>query len=95
MYICLCNAVTDQDISDAVQSGAKTFSQVQSQLAVSTGCGRCEPMAQAQAQAAAEWWQPTSLLLGRREHQPPQRLCAQAALTVRTKARGAQARQRW
>lgn len=47
MYICLCNAVTDQDISDAVRSGAKTFSQVQSQLAVSTGCGRCEPMAQA------------------------------------------------
>ena len=46
MYICLCKAVTDHDIEASVLAGAQSLSQVQKQLAVSTGCGRCESAAQ-------------------------------------------------
>ena len=46
MYICLCKAVTDHDIEASVLAGAQSLSQVQEQLEVSTGCGRCESAAQ-------------------------------------------------
>jgi bacterioferritin-associated ferredoxin len=41
MYICLCKAITDNDIRDAVHSGAASLADVQHQLGVSTGCGTC------------------------------------------------------
>jgi bacterioferritin-associated ferredoxin len=46
VYICLCKAVTDHDIEAAVFAGANTLGQVQRELAVSTGCGRCANAAQ-------------------------------------------------
>ena len=46
VYICLCKAVTDHDIEAAVFAGAESLDQVQSQLPVSTGCGRCTRAAQ-------------------------------------------------
>lgn len=46
MYICLCKAVTDQDIEAAVIAGARTMREVQQSLAVSTGCGTCASAAQ-------------------------------------------------
>ena len=46
VYICLCKAVTDHDIEAAVFAGAETLGQVQRELAVSTGCGRCANAAQ-------------------------------------------------
>ena len=45
MYICLCNAVTDSDIAEAVQNGATDLSQLQNTLGVSTGCGTCQDAA--------------------------------------------------
>ncbi len=41
MYVCICNNVTERDIKDAVQNGARTLDCLASQLAVSTGCGQC------------------------------------------------------
>lgn len=41
MYICLCKAVTDNDIEAAVFNGAHSLAEVQKELEVSTGCGRC------------------------------------------------------
>lgn len=54
VYICLCKAVTDHDIEAAVFAGADTLGQVQRELAVSTGCGRCASAAQMVVDQALE-----------------------------------------
>jgi bacterioferritin-associated ferredoxin len=41
MYICICNAVTDRDIRQAVANGACSLECLQERLAVSTCCGQC------------------------------------------------------
>ena len=46
MYICICKAVSDQQILDKVSSGAEDISTIQKLLGVGTGCGICKEMAQ-------------------------------------------------
>lgn len=47
MYICLCNAITDAEIREAVQEeGITTFNELKQCLGVSMGCGKCAPYAQ-------------------------------------------------
>ena len=41
MYVCVCNAVTDRQIKDAVAEGADTLAKLQKCLPVSTCCGSC------------------------------------------------------
>lgn len=41
MYICICNAVTDRQIAEALSEGADTLAKLQKKLAVSTCCGSC------------------------------------------------------
>ena len=41
MYICICNAVTDRDIVQAVHNGAQTLRQLRHELGVAAECGRC------------------------------------------------------
>ena len=41
MYICICNAITDSQIKQAVADGATTLADLQFELGVATGCGRC------------------------------------------------------
>ena len=41
MYVCLCQGVTDQDISDAVSAGAQSLADIQRELGAATGCGTC------------------------------------------------------
>lgn len=41
MYVCICNNVTENDIEQAVQDGARTLDCLASTLAVSTCCGQC------------------------------------------------------
>lgn len=41
MFVCLCKAVTDHQIADAVDTGVTSFEDMQSHLAVSTVCGGC------------------------------------------------------
>ncbi len=41
MYVCLCKAVTDRQIRDAINGGASSFADVRRHLGVSTGCGKC------------------------------------------------------
>lgn len=45
MYVCICNAVTDQDIRDAYDDGARTMRALQTETGVATCCGRCGPAA--------------------------------------------------
>lgn len=41
MYICVCNAVTEQDIRDEMDNGAKSLKKIQKNLCVGANCGRC------------------------------------------------------
>lgn len=45
MYVCICNAVTDHDIADAVKDGLRTMEQLEESLLVSTCCGKCRDAA--------------------------------------------------
>ena len=41
MYVCICNAITDNEIRQAVELGACSFRQISDQLGVATCCGKC------------------------------------------------------
>jgi len=41
MYVCLCKAVTDSDIHNAVNGGVRTMRQLARQTGCSSNCGRC------------------------------------------------------
>ncbi|HUN26189.1 MAG TPA: (2Fe-2S)-binding protein [Steroidobacteraceae bacterium] len=45
MYVCICNAVTDREIREAVEGGARSLSEVQCRLPVASCCGGCEETA--------------------------------------------------
>ena len=45
MYICVCNAITEDDIKQAVDDGASSFGCLQQSLGVSTCCGQCKDKA--------------------------------------------------
>lgn len=44
MYVCLCKAITDSHIKDAVYGGATTVKQVRQQLGIMSQCGKCGVM---------------------------------------------------
>jgi bacterioferritin-associated ferredoxin len=41
MFICICNAVTDNQIKSALDNGAKTMSDLHKSLSVGSCCGKC------------------------------------------------------
>ena len=41
MYVCICNAVTDGEIRNAVVDGARSLADVKATLGVASCCGRC------------------------------------------------------
>jgi len=41
MYICICQAVTERQIHQASQNGARTLQDLRRDLGVSSECGRC------------------------------------------------------
>ncbi len=41
MYVCVCNAVTERDIAEAVRGGATTLRHLRRDLGVTAECGRC------------------------------------------------------
>lgn len=41
MYICICKQVTDQQITNAIESGADSLQAIQAELGASTECGNC------------------------------------------------------
>ncbi len=46
MYVCICNALTDQQILTATESGARTVEDAYRLLGVDINCGHCTCMAQ-------------------------------------------------
>ena len=45
MYICICNGVTDGQIREAAEQGARSVADLERCLGVAAGCGRCQPYA--------------------------------------------------
>ena len=41
MYVCVCQAVTDRQIREAAESGARTLKDLRRDLGVTRDCGRC------------------------------------------------------
>lgn len=41
MYVCVCKAVTERQIHEAAQGGARTLSDLRRELGVTIDCGRC------------------------------------------------------
>ncbi len=47
MYICICNALRDRDITRAVQGGATTVDEAYAACGTATACGQCREDAEA------------------------------------------------
>ena len=45
MYICLCHAITDTQIKEAVSQGDMSLADVKKRLGVADQCGKCAKMA--------------------------------------------------
>jgi bacterioferritin-associated ferredoxin len=45
VYVCLCNGITDSQIREAAQQGARSVRDLEQCLGVASGCGRCQPYA--------------------------------------------------
>ena len=45
MYVCICNAVTDRHIAQAVDEGALTVDDLQRKLSLGSQCGNCKSCA--------------------------------------------------
>jgi bacterioferritin-associated ferredoxin len=60
MYVCLCHAVTDRQIREAVVHGARTLFDVQCRLPVGGCCGRCMDAAHEVVQEELIRRQPTA-----------------------------------
>lgn len=41
MYVCICQAVTDRQITEAVRQGARSVKDLRRDLGVTAECGRC------------------------------------------------------
>lgn len=41
MYVCICHAVNDKQIKEAVGAGATSMRDLAKQLSVGTKCGKC------------------------------------------------------
>lgn len=45
MFVCLCHAITDTQIQEAVSQGDMSLSDVKKRLGVASQCGKCAKMA--------------------------------------------------
>ncbi len=52
MYVCICHAVTENDIEQAVHQGASEMHHLQAMLNVASCCGACSDEARACMQQA-------------------------------------------
>ncbi|CAM5206415.1 Bacterioferritin-associated ferredoxin OS=Castellaniella defragrans (strain DSM / CCUG 39792/ 65Phen) OX=1437824 GN=BN940_01646 PE=4 SV=1 [Castellaniella denitrificans] len=41
MYICVCNAISERQVQDAIAEGAADLGDLQARLGVATCCGHC------------------------------------------------------
>jgi bacterioferritin-associated ferredoxin len=46
MYVCLCHAVTEKHLADAIDKGARCMKELRAQLRITATCGKCASCAQ-------------------------------------------------
>ena len=64
MYVCVCQAVTDRQIREAIAAGARTLKDLRRDLGVTRDCGRCACCARAcLSEATGIQGNPTSIAL--------------------------------
>ena len=54
MYVCVCNAISEKAVKEAVASGARTLADLQAQLGVATCCGCCASCAESYLQTPTD-----------------------------------------
>ena len=54
MYVCVCNAVTENQIREAVKAGARNLGDLRLATGCATNCGQCTPLAVALLEHATE-----------------------------------------
>lgn len=54
MIVCVCNAVTERDIDDAVAEGACNLESLQGLLPIANQCGSCKCCAEACVEASVD-----------------------------------------
>lgn len=47
MIVCICNAISERDIDEAVENGATTMAALRAALRISSQCGNCSGCAEA------------------------------------------------
>ena len=45
MYLCICNAITERQVRETAQAGARSVDDLASALGIGAGCGRCRECA--------------------------------------------------
>jgi bacterioferritin-associated ferredoxin len=45
MFVCICRAVTDRQIRNAIAGGARSMRELREKLGVCSDCGKCGPCA--------------------------------------------------
>ena len=45
MYVCICNAITESEVRQAVEAGAENLWDLQAATGIATGCGSCKETA--------------------------------------------------
>ncbi len=53
MYVCGCRAVTDREVHDAVQAGARSAAEVAERCGAGSRCGNCIDLVLAVVEASA------------------------------------------
>jgi bacterioferritin-associated ferredoxin len=54
MYVCVCNAVTEREVGDAIEGGARTRTEVTRACGAGGDCGSCHGMIETMLEASAE-----------------------------------------
>ena len=60
MYVCVCRAVTERQIGEAVRAGVRTFKDLQRTLGVASECGQCAAAARQCLEQALRGSAPTA-----------------------------------
>jgi len=62
MYMCICNAVTEGQVKQAIKNGANSLCRLESELNIATCSGSCAEGAQQMLQAALSEEVPAALV---------------------------------
>jgi bacterioferritin-associated ferredoxin len=66
MYVCVCRAVTERQVEQAIQAGAQNLRDLRRELGVTSECGRCASCARqclqrVEKQQSSQWSHPLLL----------------------------------